>query len=907
MGETHPFADLVRKHRRRLGLSQEDLAHRSGMSVRGIRKIETSRTATPRPATVRMLAEALALTGADHDRFLRTAAAPAVPGADTGLVGRDSELTALLATADSAATGRFRLMWLAGEPGAGKSALAGALATTLSARGWRTAVGRCPEVDGAPSAWAWAGIARALLTGPAPDRLRPLLDGEPVAVFPVAQAMVELLRAADDPLLLVLDDVHQAGDETLQILRYAAAELAEHPLLVVATLRPDEAGPALAATRSALAGPAAGRLDLGGLDEAGVARMLWLRLGTPVAPGAVRLITARTAGNPLFVGETAQLIADRGLDMATELVPEGVGDVLRSRLAVLSPETRSALRTAAVFGVEVAVEAVLLVEPERRDATLDGLDAAVRAGFLTEPAPGVVRFSHVLVRDTVYQDLPQLRRVALHGEVLRALTTIRPGDQLTLAHHALAAAGPANARAAAERGATAGRTALARNAYPDAVTLLTASLSVLDRWPGGPDLGLRLELLCALVSAQAHAGDVVAARRARAEAIAVARRLGDPAGLARAYGSYDAPAFWASRGFQEPDYELIAGMESTLARPGLPDAVRCALLSGLALETDAHDPARTDQAGLEALEIATRLDNPVLICRALNARYRFVATLGPDRWCELDEIGKRQLDLAAAHGLAAYQAQAHHILSIARLARNDLDAAQRHLDRAVEYATSGQLGLALAIIAMFGGLRELVAGRFAAAEAAYEPVIAQLRHLGSPNADEIELLTRFCLEHARPGPARRQRMAALVPLARPVHERYGDAVAEPYVRMLLAAGRTREARAVWRPDVPIAADHYWFRWTALRAENAVRLADRATAAVCYDQLLPWHGHLPGLLHAHVTLGPVDHTLGDLAVALDRPDAAARHYADAATLADRLGSPHWAAAARAALRGDAVLD
>ena len=165
----------------------------------------------------------------------------------------------------------------------------------------------------------------------------------------------------------------------------------------------------------------------------------------------------------------------------------------------------------------------------------------------------------------------------------------------------------------------------------------------------------------------------------------------------------------------------------------------------------------------------------------------------------------------------------------------------------------------------------------------------------------MELLIRFCVEHARPGPGRRQRMAALAVLAEPIHDRYGDAVAEPYVRLLIAAGRPEQARAVWHPDRPIRRDHYWFRWTALRAENAVYFEDLTVVAECYRELLPWRGHLPGLLHAHVALGPIDRVLGDLAGALGRPATAAGHYADAVTIAERVGAAHWADEARAALR------
>jgi transcriptional regulator with XRE-family HTH domain len=947
------LGDLVRAHRRRLGLSQEDLANRAGLSVRSIRKIETHHTGTPRPATVRLLADAFGLRDAERDSFCAAALgdgdgqwvpdqpqseqlpAGRRPGplpAQPTLIGRRDELAALDPYTVEAAGGILQVAWIGGEAGTGKSTLAAALTAALARRGWRTAWGRSPEIEGTPSAWAWADVGHGL-TGTTVDSgqtgddeqtgLRVLLGGgtptpgrPAFAPFWLARAVVELLRRSTGPrpLLVVLDDVHRAGDETLQILQYVATELVDSPVMVLATYRPTEVGTALRATWAALAGPRVHHLDLGGLAEADVGLLLREHTGAPLAPEVVRLITARTGGNPLFVAETARLIAAEGVAAATETVPTGVGDVLRRRLAGLPDRAQVALRTAAVLGIEFDTEVLLSLDPTGSDTVLDGLEAAVQAGLLTEPAPGVLRFSHALVRDTIYQDLPLLRRADLHARVLAALEPIRPGDVVALAHHALSAATPTTAVPAAVRAADAARAASAVCAHQDATALLERALAILETvdrpvagQPGSPpdpstDIDdLRLDLLCALVSAQGHAGNVRGGRASRDRAIGLARQLGGRHRLTRAYTAYDAPTLWTLREYQQFDLALVVGLESTLVETAEEDAAaRCRLLATLANETEASDPEGTGDASAEAVAIAERLGDPELICRALNARYRYVATLGPDGWGELTTIGRRQLAVATAAGLNSYQTQGHHILGMAELAGNNLDRARWYLDRAVEHATCGQLGLAQSILAMYNGLCVLIAGRFDEAERTYAPIIAQLGHLGYPNAHEMDLLVRFCIEHARGGPDSRQRMAALAEQSHPVYERFRDAVAEPYTRTLIAAGRIDQARAVWRPEIPLPRDHYWFRWTVLRAENAVHLDNRAVAATCYGQLLPWTGHLPGLLHAHVTLGPVDHTLGDLAVALGRPDAAAHHYADAIAVADRIGAAHWATRSRDAI-------
>lgn len=73
------FGRSVAAHRRKAGLTQDELAARTGVSVRGIRDLEAGRVARPRPSTVRLLADAFRLAGGERERFLRDAApAPAL-------------------------------------------------------------------------------------------------------------------------------------------------------------------------------------------------------------------------------------------------------------------------------------------------------------------------------------------------------------------------------------------------------------------------------------------------------------------------------------------------------------------------------------------------------------------------------------------------------------------------------------------------------------------------------------------------------------------------------------------------------------------------------------------------------------------------------------------------------------
>jgi DNA-binding transcriptional regulator YiaG len=70
------FGEMVRAFRRGAGLSQDQLAARAGLGVRGLRKIETRQVSSPRPATVLLLADALGPTGHERERFFAAAVEP---------------------------------------------------------------------------------------------------------------------------------------------------------------------------------------------------------------------------------------------------------------------------------------------------------------------------------------------------------------------------------------------------------------------------------------------------------------------------------------------------------------------------------------------------------------------------------------------------------------------------------------------------------------------------------------------------------------------------------------------------------------------------------------------------------------------------------------------------------------
>ncbi|WP_214102730.1 BTAD domain-containing putative transcriptional regulator [Acrocarpospora catenulata] len=816
------------------------------------------------------------------------------PPAPRGMVGRTRELARLTAAAGQA-EGGFRLAWLGGEAGSGKSTLADALVRQLAGQGWQAVVGRCPETTGGvPPAWAWSEVLRHLAasTPPPPEtaaRLAPLLtdDAAPVGQFWLARAVGDYLEGVPGPLLIVLDDAHRADEETLQLLRHLAVRLAGTPVLVLLTHRPGEGGADLLATGAALAVQTVENLTLGGLGPEEVARLLMERSGLDVDEATVRRVSDRTGGNPLFVSETARLLALDG-PTAVNALPPGVRDLIRRRVARLPGAAQTTLRSAAVLGREVDADVLIAMPGSDEEAVLDGLEAGVLAGLLDEPRPGHVRFAHVLVRETLYEDIPRLRRARIHGKVLTALEAVRPRDVGALGHHALAAASSATALTAAEHASRAAAQASALYAYRDAAAFLEGALGTLDLAPEPSD-AIRLDLLCRLVSALAHAGQLERALEARAKAIAVARKIADPSAFARALVAFDAPIIWTIQPDRRLEPDLVRAVEEVL--PEERGELRCRLLAMFCHLIEGHDHGRLEAASTEAVAIARDLGDPHLLCMALNARYW--ACHDPDRREEMERVGQELLRASASVGLLGYQMLGHVALCMVMLGRNDWAAARRHADQAAEHSTSGQLAHALAILGFFDALHLLVRGEFEEAERAYTTLGQRMVEMGAPNWATMGPVGRFvvCVVTGR--------FEDAVAVIAPVYEVIPDGAGEMLARALAGAGRLAEARAVWPPELP-RRDYAWLLMMAARSANAMAMESREKAGECYELLLPEEGEMAGLNSASVTFGPVAHTLGDLAVFLGRPETAAGHYRRAVEVARQVGSPHWEEDARKAL-------
>jgi tetratricopeptide (TPR) repeat protein/archaellum biogenesis ATPase FlaH len=444
-------------------------------------------------------------------------------------VGREPELKQLQSAFDGAMSGQGALMMVMGEPGIGKTALCEQLATYVTLRGGRTLVGHCYE-EGSLSlpylafvealrsyvlSRAVKDLREELGTGAADVarivseirerlrvKLRPQKDPEEER-YRLMQAVTSFLSNAANvqPLLVVLEDLHDADKGTLEMLTHVSRNLSGARLLIVGTYRDvevDRSHPLSAALAELRRVATFDRVLLRGLNADEVRRMLESITRESVPWGLAEAVHRQTEGNPLFVQEVVRYLAEEGLitqkegrwrpakDTPLEMsIPEGLRDVIGKRLSLLSPECNQLLAVASVIGREFALETLKVVTGINEDVFVNALKEAIRLSVLEERSQvGVVRyrFTHAFFRQTLYEEMIAPQRLKLHRQVARALE-MQYEKRLEehaaeLAEHFSQSTDPADLAKAVEYGEMAAKRATDVYAYGEAVRLLDQALNV---------------------------------------------------------------------------------------------------------------------------------------------------------------------------------------------------------------------------------------------------------------------------------------------------------------------------------------------------------------------------------------------------------------------------------------------
>ncbi len=391
------------------------------------------------------------------------------------MVGRTPELEVLERLWSEVEDNRRQVLFIGGEPGAGKTRLIAEAAGVLHDSGVAVLVGGSTPDAGVPYQ-PFAEMLDFLFSTASPGSLAAVVgDGGPelrrlsrgvtrhVSLGDTGQAAGEIRRdlfeavaalfralAADRPVTIVLEDLHWAQLPTLALLEYLVQSITDDPLLILATFRttaPDRSDEVSAHVAELHRLDGVRRIDLGGLDTDAIAEYVGICTGLP--PRDVRapavLLRDRTGGNAFFLREMWVDLERRGGISALrspQRVPASIGDTLAARLAHLDNEARDLIELAAIVGDRFDLAMLVAASETPPATTIALLEPAAEAGLVEAgEQDGQFSFVHALTRQTVLDRMPASRRTQLHARVAQALERQQPHPSLAprLANHYLAA------------------------------------------------------------------------------------------------------------------------------------------------------------------------------------------------------------------------------------------------------------------------------------------------------------------------------------------------------------------------------------------------------------------------------------------------------------------------------------
>jgi DNA-binding SARP family transcriptional activator len=699
---------------------------------------------------VEPMAETIALRDAiaaglplpDPDGSPFAAAALARDLRDTPFVGRRGELETLQRAWMRAARGFGSTLLIAGDAGMGKSRLVAEFSLLVEQQGGRVVVGLTAEPEGAPYqaliAAAQRGVTAlgrdglddvwaAALTDVLPE-IRAIRPGIAVAEALDADRSRDRLHEAlaryfealarGRPLVLVLEDLHWAGRDTIDAVEALARRGTGAPLLIVATFRPDdldESSGMRAFARRLRSEQRAVRTTLGPLrpDEIGD-----LVAQTPIfegAPGELSTVVAQLSeGNPLFVWQLLRSYEE------TQRIPDAAGaaltvsDAIMSRADRLGADVRSVADAAATVGRAFTVEAVAAASGRSELFVRDAVEELLERHLVyAASADGEsYAFAHALIASAIYAATPQGLRAPRHRRIARQMERTASPDRVLLgdqARHWDLAGDRERAHAAYVRAAKAALSVFARDeaasyarraaalASGDAQSYdaLSIALHAAER---GTDVEGRKADLERLDEIVVHLGD--AERFSVLEAwMRYHAHVGDTERQARCV-----EALFALAEKSDDQHRRVAAIDARsylLAGMGRMGEAEAPLVEAAALASAIGDNALHARLAMRLGNIQTRLGNGAAALVTLQSRRaELTPSSSPAEWLDLLSVelncafvleememgaraGAEQLALARRVGDVGAEGRAHGALSYVAHWRGDAALMREHSDLAL--------------------------------------------------------------------------------------------------------------------------------------------------------------------------------------------------------------------------------
>jgi DNA-binding CsgD family transcriptional regulator/tetratricopeptide (TPR) repeat protein len=376
------------------------------------------------------------------------------------VVGRDQEWQELRRALDRLADGLGTTVVVAGEAGVGKSRLLREAAEEGTRRGALVLTGRAVERD---SPLPFRPVAEALfshLRKSGPPQVRELAPFRPIlgrlvpewrlpgespgeeSLVVLGEAVLRLLATLGEGAgcVLVLEDLHWADAETIEVVEYLADNIAGEPVVCLVSLRGEQPSRALTCAHGLATRRSASIVELPRLSDEDVVLMAAGCLRASVPRDLAEVVVARADGLPFLVEELLAGMVQAGelektadgwvLDRSPgPVIPATFAETVRRRLGA-APGTRDLLVAAALLGRSFDWRLLADMSSQDEATVIDRLRRAVDAQLLSveaaDPGPRF-RFRHALTRDAILADLLPPERATLAARGLRAVETAHPG------------------------------------------------------------------------------------------------------------------------------------------------------------------------------------------------------------------------------------------------------------------------------------------------------------------------------------------------------------------------------------------------------------------------------------------------------------------------------------------------
>ncbi len=863
---------------------------------------------------------------------------PTAPN-DGPLVGREREAALVCSWWASVGAGDRRLLLVDGDHGIGKTRLVAELARIAEADGTLVLWGRCDEDPVAPfqpfaealgryfqsvsadrisqmPEWQLTELSRLVLRlrdyAPSLDEGAADPERERYRFFEAVAATLHELSAAG-PLLLVVDDLHQADQPTLLLLRHVLQTIDDARFGIVGMYTDTEVPsdhrlrPVLADFRALHRVEA---VHLEGLSPAAVEELV---SGWPGAtPDLVGQLYQLTDGNPLFLDEMLRQLRYSESEARGEgdapvppnlNPPEAIRELVARRVSRLPEDAIYLLQAAAVAGAEceaaIVAEAAQLTPGQR----LDALDRAEESRLLRRVGEEVLDrycFSHALVREAIYGELLRGRRVRYHHKIAVATERAHANELDAyfneLAHHYYMGAPLADADKAIHYCTAAGERALRLLAFEEAVEHFTRSLEVAERFGPRDDLASRCDALVALAEAQNRAGDTAGGNVTLDRAATLARAMADPARVATVALCAGPSSYLGIVEANEDQVQLLEDAHAML--PEEDSHLRAMVTARLGLVIVYATGARARDAlqrslalNSEAVAMARRLGDRPALGYALNARMHDLWGIepAPERLAAGIELGEIADDIGdemlALHG---------HMWRIRELlAQGDVDAVNREIARFEARDTGPVHPLESSYAVNLAAMMALIAGDFESgaslglramqvAEGSSELVYSfygALMMWTWWQRDELTSLESTFRDVIAQAPARYQMVGAALALLHAEAGEIDEALVQ--LRALSDIGWQNVAQDQ-SEGVSLAL--------AAAACGAIGTRSRHEAVRVYESLRPYAGSAIVIrAPAAACVGPADQYLGIVATAMGDLALAEVHFEAALRLAHRMHS------------------